>query len=85
MPQGAAPELSGMPTTKPRLSINLSAGEYAELSALAERNNLSMAWLGHKALLDFLAQARSESLQLPLALSRRDIATRAEKADSSLT
>jgi hypothetical protein len=60
-----------MPTTKPRLSINLSAGEYAELSALAERNNLSMAWLGHKALLDFLTLARTESLQLPLSFTQR--------------
>jgi hypothetical protein len=60
-----------MPTNKQRISINLSAGEYAELSALAERNNLSMAWIGHKAVLDFLLQARTESLQLPLSFNRR--------------
>jgi hypothetical protein len=75
-----------MPTSKPRLSINLSAGEYAELSALAERNNLSMAWLGHKAVLDFLATARTESLQLPLSFSRREHTDLvAGKSDSSLT
>jgi hypothetical protein len=75
-----------MPTSKPRLSINLSAGEYAELSALAERNNLSMSWLGHKAVLDFLATARTESLQLPLSFSRRENADLVTgKSDSSLT
>jgi hypothetical protein len=69
---GAAPSGNGeMPTTKQRLSINLSDSEYAELSALAERNNLSMAWIGHKAVRDFLDQAHSESLQLPLTFNRR--------------
>jgi hypothetical protein len=60
-----------MPTTKQRLSINLSDSEYAELSALAERNNLSMAWIGHKAVREFLAQTHAESLQLPLTFNRR--------------
>ena len=55
-----------MPTTKQRVSINLSNSEYSELAALAERCNLSMAWIGHKAILDFLEQNRKESLQLPL-------------------
>jgi hypothetical protein len=60
-----------MPTTKQRLSINLTDSEYAELSDLAVRNNLSMAWIGHKAILDFLENIRSSSAQLPLALNRR--------------
>jgi hypothetical protein len=68
-----------MPTTKQRLSINLSDREYAELSALAERNNLSMAWIGHKAVRDFLDQANYGSLQLPLTFSKR------RDADESLT
>jgi hypothetical protein len=58
-----------MPTSKQRISINLSDPEYAELAALAERNNLSMAWIGHKAIIDFLEQHR-ESLQLPLNFRR---------------
>jgi hypothetical protein len=58
-----------MPTNKQRISINLSNSEYAELSALAERHNLSMAWLGHKAVLDLLEQSRGE-LQLPLAFPK---------------
>ena len=64
-------QINHMPTNKQRLSINLSVVEYAELSALAERNNLSMAWIGHKAVLEFLALARTESLQLPLAFSKQ--------------
>lgn len=55
-----------MPTCKQRVSINLSNKEYAELSALAERHNLSMAWIGHKAILEFLENNRDEILQLPL-------------------
>lgn len=69
MLQSAAP-LNYLPTNKQRLSINLSAVEYAELSALATKNNLSMAWIGHKAILEFLTQARTESLQLPLSFSK---------------
>jgi hypothetical protein len=59
-----------MPTSKQRISIILSDGEYAELSALAERHNLSMAWIGHKALLEFLEKSSGE-LQLPLAFAKR--------------
>lgn len=60
-----------MPTNKPRISINLSDTEYAELSALAERYNLSMAWIGHKAVLNFLEQNRNESFQFPLTFGKR--------------
>jgi hypothetical protein len=60
-----------MPTTKQRISINLSESEYAELSALAEAHSLSMAWIGHKAILNFMEQYRGESLQLPLSFAKR--------------
>ena len=60
-----------MPTSKQRISVNLSDIEYAELSALAERHNLSMAWIAHKAILGFLEQSHGESLQLPLTFSKR--------------
>jgi hypothetical protein len=60
-----------MPTNKQRISINLSDNEYKELYALAERHNLSMAWIGHKAILYLLEQNRDESLQLPLTFTRR--------------
>jgi len=60
-----------MPTTKQRLSINLPDSEYAELAALAERHNLSMAWIGRKAIIDFLGRHRDNPLQLPLTFSER--------------
>jgi hypothetical protein len=60
-----------MPTNKQRISVILSAGEYAELSALAEKHNLSMAWIGHQAIIDFLENNRGVLLQLPLAFQKR--------------
>lgn len=60
-----------MPTNKPRLSINLSESEYAELSALAERHRLSMAWIGHHAILALLEKNRTEFLQLPLSFGKQ--------------
>jgi hypothetical protein len=60
-----------MPTSKLRISINLSDSEYAELSALAERHSLSMAWIGRKAVLDLLEKTSGESLQLPLTFAKR--------------
>ncbi len=72
-----------MPTSKPRISINLSESEYAELSALAERHNLSMAWIGHKAIMEFMEQNRAETLQLPLSFAKRPSLSRAPQIVSS--
>jgi hypothetical protein len=72
-----------MPTSKPRISINLSESEYAELSALAERHNLSMAWIGHKAIMEFMEQNRAETLQLPLSFAKRPSLSRAPRIVSS--
>lgn len=55
-----------MPTTKQRISLNLPESEYAELSALAEKHNISMAWIGRKAILDFLKRCRENPIQLPI-------------------
>lgn len=72
MKHGAAPIVwAYMPTSKQRISINLSDAEYAELSALAERHNISMAWIGHKAVLEFLEQNRTASFQFPLTFGKR--------------
>lgn len=60
-----------MPTNKLRISINLTEGEYAQLSALAERHGLSMAWIGHKAIVGLLEKARGDELQLPLLFVER--------------
>ena len=37
-------------TAKHRITINMTETEYADLSALAERFQVSMAWLGRRAL-----------------------------------
>ncbi len=55
-----------MPTTKQRVTINLSKSERSQLAAMAQRNNVSMAWIGHKAIVEFLDQNREASLNLPL-------------------
>jgi hypothetical protein len=60
-----------MPTIKQRVTINLSDNEYGELAALAEKHDLSMAWIGHKAIVDFLEKTRGELLQLPLTFAKR--------------
>lgn len=60
-----------MPTTKQRISINLKDDEYAELAILAEKHKLSMAWIGRKAILDFLERHRDNPLQLPLTFGER--------------
>jgi hypothetical protein len=66
MEHGAAPERQ-MPTTKQRISINLPDAEYEELAAMAKKNNLSMAWIGHKAVLEFLERYRDKQLPLMFA------------------
>jgi predicted transcriptional regulator len=58
-----------MPTTKQRISINLPDSEYAELAALAEKHKISMAWIGRKAILDFLERHRENPLQFPLTFA----------------
>jgi predicted transcriptional regulator len=56
--------------SKHRLSVNLSQNEYQELTALAEKHQVSMAWLGRQAIQEFLSRYRQEELQLPLKLTR---------------
>lgn len=51
---------------KPRISIGLSEQEYRELSALAEKHRISLAWLGRQAVVEFLERYRDRELQLPL-------------------
>lgn len=57
-----------MPTTKRRVAVNLSDREYEEIMAFAEKHDVSMAWLGRHAILEFLRRYRDEHLQLPLRL-----------------
>ena len=53
---------------KHRVSVNLSAEEYQELSWMAEKYRVSMAWLSRRAIGDFLERLQEETLQLPLGL-----------------
>lgn len=56
--------------SKHRVSVNLAEDEYQELSALSEKHQVSMAWLGRQAIQEFLNRYRQEELQLPLKLAR---------------
>lgn len=53
---------------KHRVSVNLSAEEYQELSWLAEKYRVSMAWLSRQAIGEFLERCQQGTLQLPLGL-----------------
>lgn len=46
---------------KHRITINLEDDEYKALVEIAERSDRSMAWVGRRAILDFIAaQERAE-------------------------
>lgn len=51
-----------------RVSVGLSGTEYAELKGLSEKHHISLAWLGRRAIVEFLDNYRNEDLQLPLIL-----------------
>jgi hypothetical protein len=56
---------------KARLSVGLTDSELAELLALKDKHNVSMAWIGRQAILEFINKYRGEYTQLPLKLSIR--------------
>ena len=56
-------------SAKHRLTVNLEDREYRELSALAEKYRVSLAWLGRQATIEFLERHAQDELQLPLRLS----------------
>ena len=51
-------------TTKQRITVSIGTDEYRELQALARTHNVSMAWLGRKAI--SLLLKRSAQRELPL-------------------
>jgi len=55
--------------TKPRISVGLPEREYRELSALAEKHRVSLAWLGRQAVAEFLERYRDRQLELPFTQS----------------
>ena len=58
--------------TKQRISVSLGDKEYKELSALAGKYRISLAWIGRQAVAEFLERYRDRELQLPLNLTRTD-------------
>lgn len=54
---------------KPRISFTLPEDEYRELSALAEKHRISLAWLGRQAVVEFLERHQDHGLQFPLTLT----------------
>ncbi|WP_340149014.1 ribbon-helix-helix protein, CopG family [uncultured Sneathiella sp.] len=51
-----------------RITVSLPNSDYAILSALAERYDISLSWLARKAITDFLERYENEEVQLPLGL-----------------
>lgn len=58
----------GAVATRPRISISLPERDYTALCALAEKHDISLAWLGRQAVAEFLERYRDRDLQLPLTL-----------------
>lgn len=57
----------GIMAAKERLTVNLEANDYRELQRIAQQNSVSMAWLGRRAIEQFLEQSNSQR-ELPLSL-----------------
>lgn len=53
-------------TAKHRITINLVESEYEALVALSEKNRVSMAWLGRRAISEMLQRIESKEAELPL-------------------
>jgi predicted transcriptional regulator len=57
---------------KHRITVNLEDDEYEALVAIAERSDRSMAWVGRRAILDFIAA--QEQAEIPLLAGVGDTA-----------
>ena len=67
--------------SKHRISVNLSPDEYRELEALAGEVRVSKAWLGRRAIIDFLERHGSKGQpELPLWLARHHSEPKPNKA-----
>jgi hypothetical protein len=60
-----------MPTNKHRVAANLTDAEFGELAGMARQYDVSLGWLGRKAILEFLSRYRTQQLELPLAPRQR--------------
>jgi len=63
---------------KHRITVNLGNDEYGALVAIAERSDRSMAWVGRRAILDFIAA--QERAEVPLLAGVGDTAPLAGKS-----
>ena len=52
-----------------RVTVNLKEPEYTVLAALSGKHDVSLAWLGRRAIIEFLERHNEEDVQLPLNLS----------------
>jgi predicted transcriptional regulator len=57
-------------SAKRRITVNLTDAEYATLSKLAERFQVSLAWLGRRALAELVEKYQHRSAQMPLPFTR---------------
>jgi len=57
-------------SAKRRITINLTDTEYIALSKLAERFQVSLAWLGRRALAELVEKYQHPSAQMPLPFHR---------------
>ena len=55
---------------KNRVTVNLGEPEYRDLLALSEQHQVSLAWLGRRAIAEFLDRSKEGQLQLTLQLGR---------------
>ena len=56
------------PKKSTRITVSLGDGEYAELSTLAEKYDVSLSWLTRQAIVEFLKMQGRASDQLPFEL-----------------
>lgn len=57
---------------KNRITINLSDAEYQTLVELSQKYDVSLAWLGRRALCDLVEQYRqTDEAQLPIPFLRK--------------
>lgn len=58
--------LSEAMATKQRVTVNLTDREYQKLAALAQKNRVSLAWLGRQSIIEFLDRHANGQQLLPL-------------------
>lgn len=51
---------------KHRITVNLTRDEYEALLALSNQNQVSMAWLGRRAITEMIDRYAESDAQLPL-------------------